>query len=61
MSKRYIVTITDTEGTIWLNTGSFELPQSSSEYLLWFVSMAISRAKDHAKNWCFYSGKQYGN
>lgn len=27
MSKRYIVTVTDTEGVVWLNTGSFSLTE----------------------------------
>ncbi len=47
MSKRYIVTITDTEGVVWLNTGSFET--ANKRYMIQAISQVIAKAK--ALNW----------
>lgn len=42
--RRYIVKIVDTEGVLWLNSGSF--PLSTHRHLLAFVEDAVRLAKD---------------
>ena len=46
--RRYIVTITDNEGTVWLNTASFEV--ASKRYLIESIVRVIAKAK--ALTWC---------
>jgi len=41
--KRYIVKIEDTDGVVWLNTGSFE---ANRRHLLACVTTAISLAQE---------------
>ena len=43
MSKRYIVTVTDTEGVVWLNTGSFE---ADKDILVSLIENSIRKAKE---------------
>jgi hypothetical protein len=43
MEKRYIVKVIDTDGTIWMNTGSFEV--FSRKHLLACMSTAVGIAK----------------
>ena len=68
MSKRYIVTVTDTEGVVWLNTGSFEVKggtvfrEQFIQYLQELIEIFKTKAKPETCNLCgvYYSSYRHG-